>query len=91
MKSAARGRIEKEDLSIVGLRFYEDKFVPDTRFDLYKREFGFEAIEIAPEHAARSPGGTAHSVLSLKLKDVPGEPTKQAEERVVASFRKRRA
>jgi dienelactone hydrolase len=87
----ARERMEKEDLSMIGLRFFGDKFVPDGRFDLYKREFGnrFEAIEIDPKYAAPAPGGMAHSVLTINLKDAPGEPTKQAEERVIGFFRER--
>jgi dienelactone hydrolase len=84
-------RLEKKDLSMIGLRFFKDSFVPDERFDLYKREFGsrFEAIEIDPKDAAPAPGGMAHSVLTINLKDAPGEPTKQAEERVIAFFRER--
>jgi dienelactone hydrolase len=87
----ARERMEQEDLSMIGLRFFKDSFVPDERFDLYKREFGsrFEAIEIDPKDAAPAPGGMAHSVLTINLKDTPGEPTKQAEERVIAFFRER--
>jgi dienelactone hydrolase len=87
----AKDRMEKEDLSMIGLRFFRDKFVPDDRFDLYKREFGsrFEAIEIDPKHAAPAPGGMAHSVLTINLKETPGEPTKQAEERVIAFFKER--
>jgi hypothetical protein len=31
----------------------------------------------------------AHSVLTINLKDAPGEPTKLAEERVIAFLRER--
>lgn len=87
----ARERMEKEDLSMIGLRFFKDKFVPYARFDFYKREFGnrFEAIEIDPKDAAPAPGGMAHSVLTINLKDEAGEPTKLAEERVIAFFKER--
>jgi dienelactone hydrolase len=89
--ACAKERMNREDLSMIGLRFFEDKFVPDARFDLYKGEFGdrFEAIEIDPKHAKPAPGGMAHSVLTLNLKDAPGEPTKLAEERVIAFFKER--
>jgi dienelactone hydrolase len=89
----ARERMEKEDLSMIGLRFFGDKFVPDARFDTYKREFGsrFEAIELDPKDAAPAPGGMAHSVLTINLKDAAGEPTKVAEERVIAFFKQRTA
>jgi dienelactone hydrolase len=87
----AKQRMEQEDLSMIGLRFLRDKFVPDGRFDLYRREFGtrFEAIEIDPKHAGPAPGGMAHSVLTLNLRNSPGEPTKMAEERVIACLRER--
>jgi hypothetical protein len=83
--------MQKENLSMIGLRFFDDKFVPDARFDFYRREFGrrFEAIEIDPKDAKPAPGGMAHSVLTINLKDEPGEPTKLAEERVIAFFRER--
>ena len=86
----AKDRMEKEDLSMIGLRFYGDKFVPDERFDTYKREFGsrFEAIELDPKHGAPGPI-QAHSVLTVNLKDAPGEPTKLAEERVIQFFKER--
>lgn len=86
----AKERMDKEDLSMIGLRFFDDKFVPDARFDLYKREFGsrFEAIEIDPKDAKPAPGGMAHSVLTINLKDAPREPTKLAEERVIAFFKR---
>lgn len=87
----AKDRMEKEDLSMIGLRFLGDKFVPDARFDFYRRAFGprFEAIELDPKDAAPAPGGMAHSVLTINLKDSPGEPTKAAEERVIAFLKAR--
>ncbi|MGH6997216.1 MAG: dienelactone hydrolase family protein, partial [Phenylobacterium sp.] len=87
--SCARKRFDEEDLSMIGLRFYGDPFVPDARFDTYKREFGdkFEAIEIDPKHAR--PGGLKHphSVLTINL--AADGPTKDAEARVLAFFRER--
>ena len=67
----------------------DDPFVPDARFDTYRREFGekFEAIEIDPKDAR--PGGLKHphSVLTLNLAE--DGPTKAAEARVLAFFRER--
>ncbi|KQW69083.1 dienelactone hydrolase [Phenylobacterium sp. Root77] len=87
--SCARKRFAEEGLSMIGLRFYGDPFVPDARFDTYKREFGdkFEAIEIDPKHAV--PGGLKHphSVLTINLAE--DGPTKDAEARVLAFFRER--
>jgi len=87
--ACAKQRFEDEDLSMIGLRFFGDPFVPDARFDTLKREFGdrFEAIELDPKDAR--PGGLKHphSVLTLNLAD--DGPTKAAEERVLAFFRER--
>jgi dienelactone hydrolase len=87
--ACAKRRFAEEDLSMIGLRFYGDPFVPDARFDSYKREFGeaFEAIELDPKDAA--PGGMAnpHSVLTINLSE--DGPTKAAEQRVIAFFRER--
>lgn len=88
--ACAKDRFEKEDLSMIGLRFIGDPAVPEARFDTYKRTFGkrFEAIELDAKDAAPAPMG-AHSVLTLNLVDQPGTPTKRAEERVIAFFKER--
>lgn len=87
--ASARKRFAEEGLSMIGLRFHGDPFVPDARFDTYTREFGdkFEAIEIDPRHA--QPGGLKHphSVLTINL--AKDGPTKDAERRVLAFFRER--
>jgi dienelactone hydrolase len=90
--SCAKDRFEKEDLSMIGLRFFGDSFVPDARFDTYKKTFGnrFEAIEIDPKDAEPGPM-PPHSVLTINLQDRPGTPTKLAEERVIEFFRQRTA
>jgi hypothetical protein len=70
--SCAKDRFEKEDLSMIGLRFFGDSFVPDARFDTYKKTFGnrFEAIEIDPKDAEPGPM-QPHSVLTVNLQDRP--------------------
>ena len=90
--ACAKKRFSEENLSMIGLRFFKDGFVPDERFDTYKRVFGenFEAIELDPKDAAPSPMAP-HSVLTVHLDDRPGTPTKKAEERVIAFFRERTA
>ena len=74
---------------MIGLRFLRDPFVPDARFETYRREFGekFESHDIDPRHAA--PGGLQHphSVLTINLAEEG--PTKEAEQRVLAFFRER--
>ena len=88
--ACARERFQKEDLSMIGLRFFGDRAVPDERFAALRREFGerFEAIEIDPKDSAPGPSG-AHSVLTVNLVDEPGTPTKRAEERVIRFFQER--
>jgi len=86
--ACVKGRLEAEDLSVIGLRFPSDELVPDARFDTYRREFGdrFESIEIGDEDAAPAiiP---PHSVLTLHLKEEG--PTKAAEQRVIQFFKER--
>ena len=64
--------------------------VPPERFDTYRRAFGerFEAIEIDDKDSEPGPI-EAHSVLTVKLQDRPGTPTKLAEERVIRFFQMR--
>lgn len=87
--ACARRRFAEEDLSMIGLRFHGDPFVPDARFDTLKREFGdkFEAIELDPKDAAPGPLKHPHSVLTVNLAE--DGPTKAAEQRVIALFKAR--
>jgi len=90
--ACAKRRFEAEDLSMIGLRFFGDPFVPDERFAAYRRTFGdrFEAIEIDPKDGQPGPGFGMHSVLTVNLRDDdPSGPTKRAEQRVIAFFRQR--
>ncbi|MGA0606082.1 dienelactone hydrolase family protein [Phenylobacterium sp. VNQ135] len=87
--ACARRRHQEEGLKVIGLRFHGDPFVPDERFETYRRELGeaFEAVEIDPADA--KPGGLPHphSVLTINLKE--DGPTKAAEQKVIAYFRER--
>jgi dienelactone hydrolase len=92
--ACAKRRFFDEDLSIIGLRFREDPYVPQERFATLEKEFGekFEAIEIDPESAEPSAPKPAHSVLTIHLRDDdPQGETKLAEQRVIAFFRARLA
>lgn len=86
--ACARRRFDEEGLSMIGLRFKSDDFVPNARFDTYRREFGdkFEAIELDDADAAPAQM-PPHSVLTLHLKE--SGPTKAAEARVIQFFRER--
>jgi dienelactone hydrolase len=87
--ACARRRHAEDGLKVIGLRFKGDPFVPDARFETYRRELGeaFETIEL--EDADAAPGTLAHphSVLTLNLAETG--PTKEAEQRVIAYFRER--
>jgi len=87
--ACARRRFDEEGLSMMALRFKDDPFVPDERFETLRRELGpaLEVIEIDPKDAR--PGGLKHphSVLTINLKE--DGPTKAAEQRVIAFFRER--
>jgi len=86
--TCARERFANEGLSMIGLRFKSDAFVPDARFATYRREFGdkFEAIELEAKDSAPSER-PPHSVLTVHLKE--DGPTKVAEQRVIAFFKER--
>ena len=90
--ACARQRLNDENLSMIGLRFREDPFVPQERFDMLRREFGarFEPIELDPADADPRGPKPPHSVLTLHLRDDdPEGPTRKAETRVIAFFRSR--
>ncbi len=88
--ATARQRLEEEQLTLIGLRFKGDGFVPEERFDCLKSTFGerFEAIELEAEDARQGTGTPPHSVLTLHLDDDnPLGPTRRAEHRVIEHFR----
>jgi len=87
--ACAKARFEAEDLSLLGLRYKRDPFVPEARFDRYRTEFGdrFEAIELEPEDARQGTGYAPHSVLTIHLPT--SGPGKQAEVRAIDFFRRR--
>jgi len=91
----ARQRLEDEDLTMLGLRFGGDSYVPPERFAALSAALGprFEAVELDPKDAAPNPlMAMPHSVLTLHLKDDdPDGPTKQVEQRVIAFFKARTA
>jgi dienelactone hydrolase len=77
---------------LLGLRFTNDSFVPEARFQRLRDELGdrFLAVEIDS-----SPGNAhgirkaAHSVLTEDLVDEPGHPTREALDHVLSFFRER--
>jgi dienelactone hydrolase len=80
-------------VSVLGLRFTNDRVCPKQRFETLRRELGpigFEAIEInSAEGNPHNIEPRAHSVLTKELVLQDGHPTKEALDRVLALFRER--
>ena len=91
--ACVKARMEAEDLTMLGLRFPSDGFVPDERFAMLKDTFGkrFEAIELSDDHANTEAPIAPHSVLTWHLIDEPGSQTRAVEETVIAFFKERTA
>ncbi|GAA4107803.1 dienelactone hydrolase family protein [Knoellia locipacati] len=78
-------------LTVLGLRFEGDRLAPPERFAFLDRVLGdgFVAIPL-PDGSANPDGVMApHSTLTEHLVDVPGEPTREALDRVLDLFRTR--
>jgi dienelactone hydrolase len=85
-------RTTEDGLCLLGLRFSQDRAVPDERFAALKARLGdaFEVIEL--DSSPGNAGGftaNAHAVLTHEVREVPGHPALQARERVVAFLRER--
>ncbi len=87
--ACVRDRLQREDLTVLGLRFRSDKLVPDARFARYAQELGdrFEAIELEDAHARQGTGFDPHSVLTIHLPE--SGPGKDAESRTIGFFKQR--
>ncbi|MEM7221184.1 MAG: dienelactone hydrolase family protein [Pseudomonadota bacterium] len=88
----ARERMEKEDLTMLGLRFKSDKMVPKARFDYLEQEFGprFVRHELEDKDAADYPDMDPHSVLTVHLDDTdPQGKTRRLEAEVIEFFANR--
>jgi dienelactone hydrolase len=85
-------RAADEGLCALGLRFSGDPLVPAERFKTLKDRLGdaFEVIEL--DSAKGNPGGfgrMAHSVLTLEVRETPGNPAYAARKRVVEFLKER--
>ena len=84
--AAVADRCANEGLCAIGLRFSKDALSPGQRFKTLKDRLGdaFEVIEIdsgpGNEHGF---GKMAHSVLTLEVREVDGQPAYEARKRVV--------
>jgi len=83
-------RCSAEGVRVLGLRFDGDPFVPRERFEYLRQVLGdaFIAIELAQADGnPANPMGKHHSVLTGSLIDEPGQPTREALDRVLDLFR----
>ena len=87
--ACVRDRFQREDLTVLGLRYRSDRLVPDARFERYRAELGdrFESIELDDADARQGTGFDPHSVLTIHLPE--SGPGKDAETRTIAFFRRR--
>lgn len=77
---------------VIGLRFSNDPFCYEERFDTLRRELGEGFIAVELDSSEGNPHGhpkQAHSVLTEHLDDRPGTPTRQALDQVLDFFRSR--
>lgn len=85
-------RAADEGLCALGLRFSGDPLAPGERFTTLKDRLGdaFEVIEIdsSPGNAGGF-GRTAHSVLTLEVREVEGHPAYEARKRMVEFLKER--
>src|SRR5207249_12074483 len=89
-----KDRAANENLCVLGLRFSEDRAVPDARWARYKQELGDNFIGVEIDSSPGNPNGikkSAHSVLTEHLVDQPGHPTRDALDRVIAFLREQLA
>lgn len=93
-----RSRLEREDLSVLALRFAGDRHCRAGRFAAYGRALGprFHGRVLADSAAHPEPPpffreivGGPHSVLTAHLIDAAGEPTLRARDEVIDFLRAR--
>jgi dienelactone hydrolase len=81
-----------DDLTVLGLRFTGDTFVPPERFARLREELGDNFVAVEIDSSETNPHGNpkrAHSVLTEHLVDEPGHPTRDALDQVLELFRTR--
>ena len=76
-------------LEVMGLRFQGDRLVPGARFAYLRELLGDAFIGIELPDEAANPDSMLprpHSVLTEDLRDEPGQPTREAYDRVIDFF-----
>jgi dienelactone hydrolase len=88
--AAVKARCAKEELTVLGLRFTEDRAVPPERFQRLRDELGDHFVAVEIDSSKGNPHGNptnAHSVLTEHLIDEPGSPTRDALDQVLDLYR----
>lgn len=89
---AAVNACAARDIDVIGLRFTDDRLSPPERFAHLKKALGDHFVAVEIDSSKGNPWGhprTAHSVLTEHLVDEPGQPTRDALDRVLALFREK--
>jgi dienelactone hydrolase len=98
--ASVRGRLERDDLTVLGYRFEGDRFCTAQRFAAYTEALGdrFVANVLPAESANPDPPpffkrvvGGPHSVVTAHLIDAAGEPTIAARDEILSFFARRLA
>lgn len=90
--AVVKGRCAAEGLTVLGMRFKGDSFVPGSRFEFLKEQLGdgFVAIELEDKDAnPNAQMKNPHSVVTEHLVDEPGTPTHDALMEVLGLFKRR--
>jgi dienelactone hydrolase len=86
------GRCAREGLKVIGLRFRGDPLVPSARFEFLRERLGDSFVGVEIDQNDGHPAGPLprhHSVLTSDLIDEPGEPTREALDKVIALFKEK--
>ena len=93
--AAVRGRLEREDLTVLALRFAGDKWCRAERFAAFEAALGPRFVaRVLPDSAAnanpppffRDVVASPHSVVTAHLVDEAGHPTLRARDEILAFF-----
>ena len=93
-----RGRLDKEDLTVMGYRFAGDRYCTVQRFAAYAEALGDRFIaRVLPDHAANPDTppffdqvvDSPHSVVTAHLIDEAGQPTVASRDEILSFFRGR--
>lgn len=89
---ASLARSQRDNISILGLRFSNDIMCPPERFDTMEKLFGERFIRVDIDSSlfnAHRISPLAHAVLTVDYNDTPEHPTRKAYETLLRFFHER--